>query len=412
MVDKNLFLHNLSVVAILKNEAPYLKEWLDYHLLAGVDHFYLYDNESPDNQAEVAKPYVEAGLVDYFRAPGKVMQIFVYNDAVKRFKFQSRYMAFIDGDEFIYPKTNQGIADVVEEILLPNENAAALAVNWQIFGSNNLETADYSRGVLERFTRRAPSDWTPDGYGNAHVKTILNPRKVDFLYNPHFAVYFEEFYAVNEIGGVVKGPFNNPVTVDRIAINHYYIKSREEYAKKTQRGRADVDFAMNAKNFDKKDHNEEFDDGILKYLVARDEMFSPEDINEKFERVSKNLIEKLKLYPSNKIVEDKLETALTCRALSSYLLEKFPSEVACLRLCEELSLKAILQSLKYEINFAEAMLFIRELPKLLKLPYPAVKEIRETALQMISNMQDLMRFNNNKWKKFIELDYIKELLEE
>ena len=103
MVDKNLFLHDLAVVAIMKSEAPYLKEWLDYHLLAGVDHFYIYDNDSPDNQAEIVAPYVEAGLVDYFRAPGKAMQMRVYNDAVKRFKFQCRYIAFIDGDEFIYP---------------------------------------------------------------------------------------------------------------------------------------------------------------------------------------------------------------------------------------------------------------------------------------------------------------------
>ena len=107
-VDKNLFLYDLSVVAIMKCEGPYLKEWLDYHLLAGVDHFYIYDNDSPDNQAEVAAPYVKAGLVDYIHAPGKAMQNFVYNDAVKRFKFQSRYMAFIDGDEFILPKSSGG----------------------------------------------------------------------------------------------------------------------------------------------------------------------------------------------------------------------------------------------------------------------------------------------------------------
>ncbi len=107
MVDKDLFLHDLSIVAILKCEGPYLKEWLDYHLIAGVDHFYLYDNESPDNQVEVAKPYVEAGLVDYFPIKGKPVQVRAYNDAVKRFKFQSRYIAFIDGDEFIYPKFNK-----------------------------------------------------------------------------------------------------------------------------------------------------------------------------------------------------------------------------------------------------------------------------------------------------------------
>ncbi|MBQ3452222.1 MAG: glycosyltransferase family 92 protein [Selenomonadaceae bacterium] len=108
MVDRNLFLHNLAVVAIMKCEGPYLKEWLDYHLIAGVDHFYLYDNESPDNQAEVAKPYIEAGLVDYFSLPGKAMQMVAYNDAVRRFKFHCRYMAFIDSDEFVYPKVDRG----------------------------------------------------------------------------------------------------------------------------------------------------------------------------------------------------------------------------------------------------------------------------------------------------------------
>ena len=107
MVDKNLFPYQLAVVAIMKCEGPYLKEWLDYHLSAGVDHFYIYDNDSPDNQAEIAKPYVEAGLVTYIPFPGKAMQSPAYNDALKKFRFQCRYMAFIDGDEFVYPKTTK-----------------------------------------------------------------------------------------------------------------------------------------------------------------------------------------------------------------------------------------------------------------------------------------------------------------
>ena len=57
-VDKNLFLYDLAVVAIMKCEGHYVKEWLDYHLLAGVDHFFIYDNDSPDNQREVVQPYV------------------------------------------------------------------------------------------------------------------------------------------------------------------------------------------------------------------------------------------------------------------------------------------------------------------------------------------------------------------
>ena len=130
-------------------------------MLAGVDHFYLYDNDSPDNQREVAAPYVKAGLADYFDAPGAAMQYAAYNDAVKRFKFHCRYMAFIDGDEFIYPKTNQSIVETVDEILSQAPNAAGVIINWQFFGSNGHERADFSRGVLEVSLVALPSAGAP-----------------------------------------------------------------------------------------------------------------------------------------------------------------------------------------------------------------------------------------------------------
>ena len=117
MVDKKFFLHELSIVAVIKNEAHYLEEWLNYHLAAGVDHFYIYDNESTDNTAEILEPYIDAQLVDYFSVPGKLMKIPVYNDAVRQFKFATKYMAFIDCNEFIFPKTGQSIVEFVDEIL-------------------------------------------------------------------------------------------------------------------------------------------------------------------------------------------------------------------------------------------------------------------------------------------------------
>ncbi len=53
----------LSVCAIYKNEARYLAEWIEFHLLAGVEHFFLYDNNSTDDHRDVLAPYVRAGLV-------------------------------------------------------------------------------------------------------------------------------------------------------------------------------------------------------------------------------------------------------------------------------------------------------------------------------------------------------------
>ena len=171
MVDKNLFLYDLAVVAIMKGEEPYVKEWLDYHLLAGVDHFFIYDNESTPEFKEILQPYINAGIVTYTFYPGKARQYEAYN-------------------------------------------AAALAVNWIMFGSNNLETADYSRGILERFTRR-------DSDANKHVKIIADPRKLDYFCNPHYAFHLAGYRASDENGTKVIGAFNEPPTAEKICINHY-----------------------------------------------------------------------------------------------------------------------------------------------------------------------------------------------
>ena len=37
--------YNLAVMLIVKNAAQYMDEWICYHKLVGVEHFYIYDNE-------------------------------------------------------------------------------------------------------------------------------------------------------------------------------------------------------------------------------------------------------------------------------------------------------------------------------------------------------------------------------
>ncbi len=283
-----------------------------------------------------------------------------------------------------------------------------LAINWQCFGSNGQVKADYSRGVLERFTRRAPNNLDV----NKHIKTIANPRKINFIGNPHFAVYFEGGYTLDEVGKVVNGPFNEPVTAEKIVVNHYHCKSWEEYQIKNRRGYAPVlitEEHYTKELFDDLDGNEVFDDGILKYRAARAESFSLEFDAEKFERLEKALLETLKKYATGEMIENKLETALTCRALSTYLREKFPSNINYWQNFEKASLAAILQSLENYTSIAEMRLLIAELPNLLTLPYYEVQKLRGACLNIIPQMMNFMLYYNN-WFYYVELDYIYRLL--
>lgn len=405
-MDKNLFRYDLAIVAILKNEGHYLKEWLDYHLIAGVDHFYLYDNDSTDDYENIIAPYVKAGLVTSNCLSGGSAQYAAYNFAVRDYRFECRYMAFIDLDEFIYPKnTTETITVTLDNILKNFPEASGLAVNWQLFGSNGQKMADYSRGVLERFTRRAPVDWvvpiphrTIPG-GNAQIKTIANPRRIYFFGSAHFPIYFEGYHAVNETGKRVDSYCNDPVTAEKIALNHYNVKSREEHRNKISKGRAGkVSDYLNTSWFEMYDRNEEFDDGILKYRVTRADKFYLENDTNCRARMTTALTKTLSDYADDKISD--LETALTCRAASAYLREK---------IYEEASLAAILKSLD-GLKFADTRLLLSEFPNLLSLPYPAVRELRAASIQIVSQFMNFMR-EHEQWKEFVELNNLRGFLQ-
>ena len=419
-VDKNLFLYDLAVVAIMKNEEPYIKEWVDYHLLAGVDHFFIYDNEETDSQQKILQPYIDSGLVTHIKYPGKARQYEAYNAAIQNYRFFCKYIAFIDADEFIVPQSDRKVTEVVDEILENKPNAGGLGVNIYYYGSNFHKEADFSKGVLERFTRRAPTDWTPilpNGLpgGTAHVKTVTNPRKVNFFYNPHFVNYFEGFQAINENGGVVPTFSNNPPTVKKIAINHYVVKSREEYLSKISRGTADAYHNIyNLEKFKTDDHNEVFDDGILKYREKRQKkglQTHKIDYWRVYTALLQNLANTMSKNPPREVFVGRLETFLTCRKVAEHLSQTVLEEKAG-KFLEEAALDAVYKTLSTNISLQEVRLLIAELPKILPRNYPVVQDIRKACMILIPQLMNMFRvYNPNAWKEFVTLRYVVDMLQ-
>ena len=232
---------DLSVCTIMKNEAPYVKEWLDYHLLAGVKRFYIYDNESTDNLKKVLDPYIEKGLVVYKYYPGEARQMPAYNECIKEYRDKTEWLAVIDADEFIIPIEKDSIPEFLEEF----KDCPGVGINWFCFDSNGYMKKP-RRGLLESYTRVHFDDQYSS---NHHIKSIVRPEKVEVYANPHYAQYSDGKNAVDENGNEMKGcayrdthpkAFTDVVSVNKIRINHYYCKSEEEYRAKLARGRAPI----------------------------------------------------------------------------------------------------------------------------------------------------------------------------
>lgn len=235
----NNYLHKLAIAAIMKDEGLYIEEWICYHIVRGVDKFYLFDNGSSDNVQTILKKYIDAGIVDYTYLPGRAKQLDAYYSATQKAKKTVKYLMFLDCDEFI--TTADATADlyeVIDSVFATYTNAAALAVNWYVYGSNGHKTRPDGL-VTENFVYRAKDEAEP----NELVKIIAKPRSIYCMNSPHTVYPKGCLCVVNEAGQIVTGPRipypNNKYNLLRI--NHYYCKSEEECKIKFSRGQADFE---------------------------------------------------------------------------------------------------------------------------------------------------------------------------
>lgn len=257
--------YDIGIVSISKNEAPYIREWLEYHLIicGGNIKFYFYDNDSEDETAEIIKPYIEQGIVEYTKIHGVGKQLEAYNDAIKRHKTECKWMAFIDMDEYIFQlNEKETLLSITNDLTSKAGNAASgLAVRWAIFGSSGLEKTP--KGLTtENFLRRSKYEF----WGNAHVKCIVNPRRITNYISAHYPLFQYGAYAVDEYSLTRNYLWTSACTEwKRLRINHYYCKSKEQFIRKTSRGLGDRAGSYNMDAFERYDLNDIYDDGMLRY---------------------------------------------------------------------------------------------------------------------------------------------------
>lgn len=256
----------LGLSLIVKNEGRYLPEWIEYHKAVGINRFFIYDNESTDDTKEVLKQYIDEGSVTYTWCPGKMRQFAAYSDALDRFRFEVKYMGFIDADEFILPVKGDSVPDLIEELFSNKNDIGGVVVTWRVFGSDGHMTDD-GKPVIGSFLHRAENSF----WQHQHFKTICNPRVTLYPVTPHNMEYVVGYFAYNERGKRIIGPYdpsgeNGECSV--LQLNHYYVKSREYWINvKMKRGFADaVDITYEDKYFGINDRNEVEDLKILKYL--------------------------------------------------------------------------------------------------------------------------------------------------
>lgn len=227
----------LALVLIVRNEAVHIAEWARFHVLAGVRHFYVYDNGCTDGTIAALGFLGDALTVipwhQKLRGGGLEIhnQVLAYAHAARNFGGRWRWMSFLDADEFLVPK-GAGL----DAALAPLEGCRNISLPWHMFGRSGHRVAPQG-GVLANYTKRNP-DPMSDVKGLRNFKMIVDPCHVTAI-KVHVIETDGSSDTCNDMGVkfTTKGREGRGFyAAGRIQLNHYYTRSDAELRAKIARG--------------------------------------------------------------------------------------------------------------------------------------------------------------------------------
>ncbi len=230
----------LTVGAVFRRETRYLREWLAFHKLMGVDRFYLFchgmPEDDPRDRDDARRVAVEfnAEFVPFNEIAD--FQMKANNGMLAMAKVdQAEWLAILDLDEFLFPVSpKHTLATWLRD--RSDQQAAGFAVWWRCYGTSGLRYPPMLQ--TEAFTKRAKDD---DPTNHTH-KFILRPLKVE----THDKRWSHGDILDENGAKVVKGKRFG--TCHSIRINHYATRSKTDWALREKRGLPPGGFRLDPKD--------------------------------------------------------------------------------------------------------------------------------------------------------------------
>ncbi|WP_294618959.1 glycosyltransferase family 2 protein [uncultured Roseovarius sp.] len=274
-----------AIVTTMKNEGPFILEWLAYHRAIGFDDFLIYTNDCSDGTDDMFDLLQAKGYIQHRDNPFREMNLKPQHAALAAAGDEplikdAKWATCIDVDEFINIKVGDGTLDDLFEAV-PDANM--IAMTWRLFG--NADIADFHDDlIIRQFTRCAP-EYARKPHQAWGFKTLfqnigifkklgvhrpkgLNPQLVD------------EIMWVNGSGiplpeSMYRNGWRSTVTTygyDLVQLNHYAVRSAESFLVKRDRGRVNhVDRDQGLAYWFRMNNNAEEDTSIQRMIPRVEE---------------------------------------------------------------------------------------------------------------------------------------------
>ena len=145
------------IVTCMRNEAPFLLEWIAYHRAIGFTDFLIYSNDCDDGTDDLLDRLAELGIVihERNRAGGKkTVQWRALSRAQNHpIMAQVDWIFGADVDEFLNIHVGGG---QLNDLLAASPDTQGFAVPWRMFGNAGVLKFD-DQPMTQQFTCAAPS---------------------------------------------------------------------------------------------------------------------------------------------------------------------------------------------------------------------------------------------------------------
>jgi len=243
------------IITCMKNEGPFILEWVAHHLAVGFDHFLVFTNDCEDNTVEILDALADYGIVTRMENPYQEMGS-GYNPQKGALKFAESleltqncdWVLVSDVDEFVNIHVGDGD---LKSLFAALPEAEIISMQWRLFG-HGFRTKYEDVLLTEQHTLCAPM-FCPSPLQAWGMKTLFRTK------GPGVAGSYGKIGVHRPLKKMVDGPIpwvngsGLPVHSDHydggwrfgirdhgydmVTLNHYAVRSAESFLVKRDRGR-------------------------------------------------------------------------------------------------------------------------------------------------------------------------------